>query len=151
GKNWPAGAYSPLNEVMYFPLQNTCTDVEVTIATRTERGGYGFRSTGSRIAPGSGDNLGSIHAISTTTGRTLWKFEQRAATLSLLTTGGGLLFGGDVAGRFRAFDQKTGRVLWETELGSQVTGFPVSFAVDGRQYIAVSTGQAVNTGAALAL
>jgi PQQ-dependent dehydrogenase (methanol/ethanol family) len=150
GKNWPAGAYSPLNQVMFFPLQNTCADVEVNIASRKERSAYGFRSSNSRIAPGT-QNVGSIHAISVVTGRTVWKFEQRAATLSLLTTGGGLLFGGDVAGRFRAFDQKSGQVLWEVNLGSQVTGFPVSFAVNGRQYIAASTGQAVSSGAALNL
>jgi alcohol dehydrogenase (cytochrome c) len=150
GKNWPAGAYSPLNQVMFFPLQNNCSEVEVSIASRAERSTYGFRSNSSRIAPGT-QNLGSIHAISVVTGRTVWKFEQRAATLSLLTTGSGLLFGGDVAGRFRAFDQKNGQVLWEVNLGSQVTGFPVSFAVNGRQYIAVSTGQAVNTGGYLTL
>ena len=74
-----------------------------------------------------------------------WKFEQRAALLSLVTTGGGLLFGGDVAGRFRAFDQRSGKVLWQTNLGSQVTGFPITYAVGDRQYIAVSVGQAVNT------
>src|SRR5690606_20023795 len=107
GKNWPAGAYSPLNQVMYFPLQNSCFDVEVNIASRQERSAYGFRGSASRIAPGT-SNLGTVHAISTVTGRTLWKFEQRAGTLSLLTTGGGLLFGGDVAGRFRAFAQDTG-------------------------------------------
>jgi cytochrome c551/c552 len=69
----------------------------------------------------------------------------------LLTTGGGLLFGGDVAGRFRAYDQKTGNILWEVNLGSQVSGFPVSFAVNGRQYIAISTGQAVSGSGHLAL
>ncbi len=150
GKNWPAGAYSPLNRVMFFPLQNTCAEAEVSIRSRAERSTYGIRPGGARIAPGT-QNVGTIHAIDVVTGRTAWKFEQRAATLSLLTTGGGLLFGGDVAGRFRAFDQKTGAVLWEVNLGSQVTGFPVSFAVNGRQYIAVSTGQAVNTGAYLTL
>src|SRR5690606_38539536 len=139
GKNWPAGAYSPLNEVMYFPLQNSCFDVEVNIASRQERSAYGFRGSASRIAPGT-SNLGTVHAISTVTGRTLWQFEQRAGTLSLLTTGGGLVFGGDVAGRFRAFAQDTGQVLWEVNLSSQVTGFPISFAVNGRQYIAASTG-----------
>jgi alcohol dehydrogenase (cytochrome c) len=135
---------------MFFPLHNTCSDVEASIASRTERSAYGIRPSGSRIAPGT-QNLGTIHAISTVTGRTVWKFEQRAATLSLLTTGGGLVFGGDVAGRFRALDQNSGQVLWEVNLGSQVTGFPVSFAVGGRQYIAVSTGQAVSSGSHLTL
>ena len=62
--------------------------------------------------------------------------------MSLMTTGGGLVFGGDVNGRFRAFDQDTGETLWEINLGSPVTGFPISFGVDGRQYVAVSTGSA---------
>jgi alcohol dehydrogenase (cytochrome c) len=59
---------------------------------------------------------------------------------SLLTTGGGLLFAGDAAGRFRALDQQSGAVLWEMNLGSAVTGYPVTFSVGGHQYVAVSTG-----------
>ena len=60
--------------------------------------------------------------------------------LSLVATGGGLVFGGDANGRFRAFDDRTGKVLWEMNLGSPVSGFPVTFAVDGKQYVAVATG-----------
>jgi alcohol dehydrogenase (cytochrome c) len=130
-------------------LQNTCSHYTVTIASRKEPSSYGLRSINS-AAPGT-QNVGSIHAISASTGKTEWKFEQRAALLSLVTTGGGLLFGGDVAGRFRAFDQKTGKVLWQTNLGSQVTGFPITYSVGERQYIAVSIGQAVNTAGYLAI
>jgi PQQ-dependent dehydrogenase (methanol/ethanol family) len=147
GRNWPSGAYSPLTGTMYFPLQNLCARYGVTIASRSEPSTYGIRAN-NELAPGT-QNLGTIHAISASTGRTEWKFEQRAALLSLLTTGGELLFGGDVAGRFRAFDQRTGQVLWQTNLGSQVTGFPITYSVRDRQYIAVSTGQAVNTAAYL--
>ncbi len=53
-----------------------------------------------------------------------------------MTTAGGLLFGGDTAGRFRAYDAETGAVLWEVNLGSHVTGFPATFAVNGKQYVA---------------
>ena len=60
-----------------------------------------------QLAPGT-DQLGAVHAISAETGRTLWIHEQRAATMSLVATGGGLVFGGDVNGRFRALDQETG-------------------------------------------
>ena len=57
-----------------------------------------------------------------------------------MTTGGGLLFGGDLDGNFRAYDDKTGKVLWEVQLNSPVSGFPVTYSVDGKQYVAVSTG-----------
>ena len=49
-------------------------------------------------------------------------------------------------GRFRAHDHETGEVLWEVKLGSPVTGFPISYAVDGRQHVAVSTGVAGTSG-----
>ena len=84
-----------------------------------------------QIAPGT-DQVGRVQAISAETGETAWTYEQRAATMSLVTTGGGLVFGGDVNGRFRAFDQETGDVLWEVNLGSPVSGFPITYAVDGR-------------------
>jgi outer membrane protein assembly factor BamB len=149
GRNWPSGAYSPITGTMYFPLQNTCARYTATIAHRSEPSTYGIR-VANEIAPGT-QNLGSIHAISARTGQLEWKYEQRAAMLALLTTGGELLFGGDVAGRFRAFDQRTGQMPWQTNLGSMVTGFPITYAVRGRQYIAVSVGQAVSTGAYLLL
>jgi glucose dehydrogenase len=79
------------------------------------------------------------------TGKTLWKYEQRAGVTALLTTGGGLVFGGDANGHFRALDQKSGAVLWEVDLGSAVTGHPITYAVDGKQYVAVSTGISVVT------
>ena len=68
-----------------------------------------------------------------------------------LATGGGLLFGGDVNGRFRAFDDKTGKILWEQNLGAPVSGFPVTFAVDGKQYVAVTTGPSLVANSTLRL
>ena len=60
--------------------------------------------------------------------------------MSLVATGGGLIFGGDTNGAFRALDQDTGKVLWEVNLGSPVTGYPITYAANGKQYVAVSTG-----------
>ena len=64
-----------------------------------------------------------------------------------MVTGGGLVFGGDHNGRVRALDHETGDVLWEINLGSPLTGFPVTYAVDGKQYVAVSTGTSLTSGA----
>ena len=63
----------------------------------------------------------------------------------MLTTGGGLVFAGGTNDRkFRAFDAGTGAVLWEITTNSGVTGVPSSFAVDGKQYVAVQSGWGVD-------
>ncbi len=150
GKDWEAGAYSPLTNAMYVPLRNSCARM---LSTQTPQGARERALTAGgqpplelyalagrhQLAPGK-DLLGAVHAVSVETGKSPWVFETRASTMSVMTTGGGLVFGGDANGRFRALHQETGEVLWEINLGTPVTGFPISYAVDGRQYIAVSTG-----------
>ena len=141
GKDWEAGAYSPLTNTMYMPLRNVCSQMramaepdEVDEARRLYA--IAWRP---QIAPGT-DQVGSVQAISAETGQVVWNYQQRAATMALAATGGGLIFGGDVNGRFRAFDHESGEILWEVNLGSPVSGFPITYAVAGRQYVAVSTG-----------
>ncbi len=141
GKDWEAGAYSPLTNTMYMPLRHTCGRVMAT-----NDGSWYQLSVRTQLTPGE-SQLGTIQAISVETGETTWTHSQEAFTMSLVTTGGGLVFGGDANGRFKALDQDTGDVLWEVNLGSPVTGFPVTYAVDGQQYVAVSTGNSLNTGA----
>jgi len=141
GKNWPSGTYSPLGNVMFFPLQNTCMMSTAILSRPSFDSLYGLKNA-EQVAPNH-TNVGTIYAISVESGKTLWKYEQRAAMLSLLSTAGGLIFGGDANGRFRAFDQQTGKVLWEVNLGSPISGYPVSFAVGNKQYIAVSTGSSL--------
>ena len=150
GKDWEAGAYSPLTNTMYYPLRNTCANMMATANFESEtaqaltaggQGGLAIYSLAARhqLTPGT-ENLGTVRAISAETGKTEWLYEQRAGTMSLAATGGGLIFGGDSNGRFRAHDHDTGEVLWEVNLGSSVSGYPITFAVDGKQYVAVNTG-----------
>ncbi len=136
GKDWEAGAYSPLTNTMYYPLRNVCAQMMAEGPDSTSVYALAWRG---QIAPGT-DQVGTVQAISAETGEIVWVHEQRAATMSLVATGGGLVFGGDVNGRFRALDHETGEVLWEINLGSAVTGFPISYTVDGQQFVAVSTG-----------
>jgi PQQ-dependent dehydrogenase (methanol/ethanol family) len=142
GKNWPAGTYSPQTNTMYFPLQNMCMTATSLDDEVPSLYGIGTRIT---IAPGE-ENVGVLYAVSVETGQTVWKHEQRAGMLSLIATGGGLVFGGDAGGRFMAFDDRTGRLLWETSLGSPVSGYASTFAVNGKQYVAVSTGPSLVAG-----
>jgi alcohol dehydrogenase (cytochrome c) len=143
GKNFHAGAYSPLTGLMYFPLQNACMTSR-SVAEEPSLDDLYALANRDQIAPGE-ENVGTIEAISVETGTTAWKREQRAGVTSVMTTAGGLVFGGDVNGRFRAYDDRTGDVLWEVNLGSHVTGYPATFAVGGKQYVAVSTGGSLNT------
>ncbi|HVZ20787.1 MAG TPA: PQQ-binding-like beta-propeller repeat protein [Vicinamibacterales bacterium] len=138
GKNWPAGAYSPLTNMMYMPLQNLCMTATTTTDQRDPSKVYGI-SMKPEFAIGA-DKVGTVWAIAADTGKTMWKHEQRAGTLSLVTTGGGLVFGGDANGRFKAYDDRTGQVLWETIIGSAASGYPISYSVGGRQYVAIITG-----------
>jgi alcohol dehydrogenase (cytochrome c) len=144
GKNWPAGAYNPNLNVMFYPLQNTCMNAKTTVDTRDPSKVYGVDMP--VIATPGMDKIGSVWAISAETGKTLWKYEQRAGMLSLVATAGGLVLGGDANGVFRAWDDRSGKVLWEVNLGAPVSGYPISYAVDGKQYIAVPTGGSLVAG-----
>ncbi len=141
GKDWEAGAYSPLTNTMYMPLRNVCARMRAMAEPDEQDEARRLYAIAwrSEIAPGT-DDVGSVQAISAETGQVVWNHQQRAATMALAATGGGLVFGGDVNGRFRAFDDRTGEILWEINLGSPVSGFPITYAVDGRQYVAISTG-----------
>jgi alcohol dehydrogenase (cytochrome c) len=140
GKNWMEGAYSPRTGLMYMPLQNLCSVVTSSGGKVTGQLGMGIDYV-ARLAPGE-TNVGTVHAISVETGKTAWKYDQRAGMMALMATAGGLVFGGDAVGRFKALDDRTGRKLWEVNIASPVSGFPISYAVDGRQYVAIGTGLA---------
>lgn len=147
GKNWPAGAYSPQTNTMYMPMQNMCMTATTTTDQRDPSKVYGLTMQYS-VTPGATD-IGAVWAISAETGQTLWKHEERAGAMSLVATGGGLIFGGDVNGRFRAYDDKTGKTLWEMNLGSPVSGYPITFSVAGKQYVAVTTGPSLVANSSL--
>ena len=91
--------------------------------------------------PGMGDNLARLSAYDVRTMQENWSVQQRAMFLTgALTTGGGLVFIGDLDRYFKAFDISNGDELWSVRLPSPLHGYPVSFGVDGKQYIAVQTG-----------
>ncbi|HET9949340.1 MAG TPA: PQQ-binding-like beta-propeller repeat protein [Longimicrobiales bacterium] len=145
GINWQSVAYSPLTNALYVPGNDVCmrytlNDVHPPV------GAHHDSAERTRIpAPGSDGRVGRFTAVDVRTGRTLWELRQRAGFGgSVLTTAGGLVFATDDARRFRAFDAETGEVLWEQLLNSSAGGFPVSYMVDGVQYVAIAAGGGPN-------
>jgi alcohol dehydrogenase (cytochrome c) len=84
---------------------------------------------------------GSVLAIDPRSGETKWKFEQFDVSDSgILTTASDLLFTGGREGFFHALDARTGKLLWKASLGGQIVNGPMSYEVDGKQYVATISG-----------
>ncbi|MDB5734313.1 MAG: ATP-binding protein [Alphaproteobacteria bacterium] len=146
GRDWPFSAYSPQTNMLYVQLQNLCTDYAVRADNIPSKPKDQYNTSGKPMIADGSVNIGRLDAISVETGKTLWSWETPASNYSpVLATAGGILFNGGMDRYFRAFDQQGGKVLWQTRLGSQVFGTPVTFRIDGRQYVAVAAGGGYNT------
>ena len=143
GKNQPSGAYSPDTDVLYMPLNNACMDIAMSVEEAGPSDGYDIRVQIRHLPDVEPETapVGRVEAVSASTGRTLWSHQQRAPIYgSLLATGGNLVFSGDVVRRFRAHHSETGEILWETILNGPVSARPMTYRVNGRQYLAIGSG-----------
>jgi alcohol dehydrogenase (cytochrome c) len=141
GHDWPATSYDQPDDLLIIPLSQSCDEMNGHDVER--KAGSGGVAAAVRVyeMPGTNGNMGRLSAYNTKTMQRAWTFQQRAPFLtSVLSTGGGVAFVGDYDRSFKAVDVKTGKTLWQTQLGTTVQGYPVSFSVDGKQYIAVPTG-----------
>jgi alcohol dehydrogenase (cytochrome c) len=131
---WPT-AYSPATNSLYTSYIDNCRDL--TIAGPGGRGGWS-------VVPRPGSDpkaLTGLAKINLSTGEIL-RFDVGRApgNGAMLATAGDLVFHGDMSRRFRAFDAATGKQLWETILGGNISVSTITYAVNGKQYIAVMTG-----------
>ncbi len=89
---------------------------------------------------------GAVRAMNPLTGEVVWEYETNEVSDSgMLTTAGNLLFTGNREGHFSAFNSKTGELLWRKYLGGQIAASPMTYAVDGKQYVSIAAGHALFT------
>lgn len=134
GANWPPSAYSPATSLLY--VLGTHFAFKLSRAeTEAQKGEIWIGGDQQPVAPES--TYGTISAIRPSTGKIAWQRRTGWLWSGALATAGGLLFVGDNDGWFRAYDARTGRTLWEFFCGAGVNAPPVSFEIDGEQFIAV--------------
>lgn len=142
-RSWNHGAYNPKTTLWYSHGMEVCNTV--TGAKQEEVGAISGLSLGlseiTLVNPKGKKADGYLAAFDPISGKVKWKNRFELPPLSsVLTTGGGLVFSGDMVGNIYAFDADNGKELWKFAAGSGVRGGPVSYAVHGKQYIAVPTG-----------
>jgi alcohol dehydrogenase (cytochrome c) len=135
--NWPPPAYSPDTGLFYVNENNGFNLLYLT--DPDPRGSMGL---GGKAVAGVGSAGSFLTAIDPKTGKVAWRYPYPGVTGGggsggLLTTAGGLLFGGDAGGNFVARDSKTGKPLWHSRIGG-TSNAPQTYAVDGRQYVLVA-------------
>jgi alcohol dehydrogenase (cytochrome c) len=136
-KSYWAIAYDPKRNAAFIPYHDACLDMT---ADTTKPLGFSKRTT--IIRPGSDPKkFATIARVNLSTGEITRLYSQpEAGNGSALVTAGDLLFWGDTNRRFRAFDPDSGKILWQTILGGIVQASTITYAIDGRQYVAVMTG-----------
>jgi len=144
GTNWHSPSYSPQTRLMYIFSKEMCTmfmaDEKLEPPHRPGRPYIGS----SFFPPAQQRDSSAVRAIDPKTGKIQWEFKHFTGAWSgVMSSAGGLVFTADGQGNFIALDAATGRDLWHLPLGGDIQAAAISYAVDGRQYIAITAGSAV--------
>jgi alcohol dehydrogenase (cytochrome c) len=142
-KSLRAMAYHPDTQAFYIPLNLHCERGTFSGDIKRVEGGGGAGGVRRKnlMHPESPDGIGELLAMNAKTGQVLWRHRTRTPpNTSALTMGGGLVVVGDWDRYVYVHDAVTGQVLFQTRLPTSVQGFPITYAVNGRQYLAIPAG-----------
>jgi alcohol dehydrogenase (cytochrome c) len=146
--NFQAPSYSPLTGWMYLEYsENGQRYVSAPVTFEAGREYIGRAAGGAAPGPRPGEPSASagIKALDPETGKTMWDFKiiRGSLTNGVLATGGNVVFGAVRDGNLVALDARTGKHLWHAATGTNMAASPMSYAVDGRQFIAIAAGNTV--------
>ncbi len=143
-KNWMPMSWDAKNGVVVLPTMNLCMDLE-GIQADYKRGQFYLGVNFDLGKMGAGGHGGGVKAWDPVAQKTVWfNKDELPYSGGILTTAGGVAFHGDIKGMFKALDTKSGKVLWQFNAGSGITAAPMSYVIDGRQYVAVVTGRTLS-------
>lgn len=135
-KEWPHAAYSPKTGLLYTPVAEAAAVFKVT--TVKFREGLSYWAGDAKVV---GENWGAVKAFDPKTGREVWSAKnEHPMVASVLATAGDLVFTGKPTGEVVAYHAATGELLWEFQTGSGIHSSPITYRVNGKQYLAVPTG-----------
>ena len=150
--NFQAPSYSPMTGWMYLAYQERgqrYASSSVEYEAGRQYIGRAAAGAGAAAAPKPGEPAPSagIKALDPETGKTMWDFKifQGSLTDGVLATAGGIVFAAMKDGNFVALDAKSGEHLWHFQTGADLNASPISYAVDGRQFVAIAAGNVVYT------
>ena len=139
GRNWHASSVNNETGILFVPMFEVCMDTLLDGTGTLLSSGLGTETV---PVPGTDGNYGRLQAIDLKNRKLAWQYRQEVVPASAsLATAGGLVFLGYLDQGFKAFDQQTGDVLWETQLDAIPAAFPITYSVNGKQYIAMVAGQ----------
>jgi alcohol dehydrogenase (cytochrome c) len=138
--NWPPPSFSPKTGLLYVGTSQSY-GLQYLTDTDERPEGYGGGAVG---GGGGGGREAYIKALDYRTGKVRWRHAlTEGGAMGLLTTAGDLLFGGDGSGNFVAYDPSTGDPLWHAGLHATPSNAPITFMLDGRQFVVIGAGDSL--------
>ena len=148
GTNWYNPAFSPATGLFYIPTWENSSSTYVKGLEPPEfHEGQSFTGDFPRGGSTTEDVYSAVRAIDAATGEKKWDFRMNAPSMEggILTTASNVVFAGGRDGQFVALDARYGTLLWQTNLGPSVSAGPITYMVDGKQYLSIQGGNALYT------